>query len=149
MYIDSVDDVMALLVKRQISYTRRLLEKIANKVGLLDKTLNTSLMAFLIHNFFSILSYIRQNRFTLSVVRYQISRRLTFTSFLDACLHTTAQKRMVKVVPCTFSKSYYELILIYNIEQKYFTTCSAGAKLFVHSIDWRCADLNSDATTLL
>ena len=31
------------------------------------------------------------------------------TSFLDEFLHITAQKRMVDVIPCTFSKSYYEL----------------------------------------
>ena len=36
------------------------------------------------------------------------------TSLLDACLHATAQKRMVYVIPCTFSKSYYEPILIHN-----------------------------------
>ena len=35
-----------------------------------------------------------------------------------------------------FSKSYYELILIYNFEQKYYTTCSSGAKLIVYSIHW-------------
>ena len=55
-------------------------------------------------------------------------------SLLDACLQTTAQKRMVYAIPCTFSKSYYELILIYNFEQKYDTTYSGGAKLFVYSI---------------
>ena len=65
---------------------------------------------------------------------YVSVRDKNLTSLLDACLHITAQKRMVYVLPCTFSKSYYELILIYNFEQKYYTTCSGGAKLFVHSI---------------
>ena len=42
---------------------------------------------------------------------------------------------MVYVIPCTFSKSYYELILIlYNFEEKYYTTCSGGATLFMYSI---------------
>ena len=54
------------------------------------------------------------------------------TSLWDACVHTTAKKRMVYVIPCTYS--YYELILIYNFEQKYYTTCSGCAKLFVYSI---------------
>ena len=53
---------------------------------------------------------------------------------IDACLHTAAQKWMVYVIPCTFWKLYYEFILIYNFEQKYHTTCSVGAKLFVYSI---------------
>ena len=56
------------------------------------------------------------------------------TSLIDTCLHTAAQKQIVYVKPCTFSKSYYELILIYKFEQKYYTTCSGGAKLFVYSI---------------
>ena len=51
------------------------------------------------------------------------------SSILDACLHTAAQIRMVYIIPCTSSKSYYQLILIYNFEQKYFTTCFGGAKL--------------------
>ena len=46
----------------------------------------------------------------------------------------TAQKRMVYVIPCTFSKSYYELILIDNFEQKYYMTCSVGDKFFVYSV---------------
>ena len=60
-------------------------------------------------------------------------------SLLDVCLHTIAQKRVVYVILCTFSKSYmyYELILIYNFEQKYYTTSSVGAKLFVYSIHCR------------
>ena len=41
---------------------------------------------------------------------------------------------MVNVIPCTLSKSYYELILIYNFEEKYYTTCSDGAKFIVYSI---------------
>ena len=41
---------------------------------------------------------------------------------------------MVYVIPCTLFKSYYELILIYNFEQKYYTSRSGGAKLFVYSI---------------
>ena len=41
---------------------------------------------------------------------------------------------MVYVISCTFSKSYYELILIYSFEQKYCATCSGGDLLFVYSI---------------
>ena len=41
---------------------------------------------------------------------------------------------MAYVIPCTFSKSYYELRLIYNFEKKYYTTYSGGAKLFVYNI---------------
>ena len=43
---------------------------------------------------------------------------------------------MINFKPCTFSKSksYYQLILIYNFEKNYYTTCSGGAKVFVFSI---------------
>ena len=41
---------------------------------------------------------------------------LHVTSLLDACLHTAAQQRMVNVIPCTLSKSYYELIFIYILK---------------------------------
>ena len=76
---------------------------------------------------------LRHNRLTFYALDVSVSDK-NVTSLLDTCLHTTAQKRMVYVIPCTFSKSYYELILIYNFEQKYYTTCSGGANFFVYSI---------------
>ena len=55
------------------------------------------------------------------------------TSLLDACLHTTSQKRIVYVIPYVFPNLHYELILINNFEQKYYMTYSSYAKLFAYS----------------
>ena len=52
--------------------------EIPDKVGLLDKTLNTSLMAFFIHKFLSNLSYVRHTRLTF------YARRRTILNF-SAC----------------------------------------------------------------
>ena len=45
------------------------------------------------------------------------------TSLTCVSLDTTAQIQMVYFIACTFSKSYYQLILISNFEKKYYMTC--------------------------
>ena len=47
--------------------------EIADKAGLLDKTLNTSLMAVLIHKRLWNLTYVRHNRLTVNALRRAIS----------------------------------------------------------------------------
>ena len=63
--------------------------EIADKVGLLDQTLNTRLMAFLIHKRLRNLSYVRHSR----LVFYAI--RCTISNFSASSFHDCVSKVMV------------------------------------------------------
>ena len=56
---------------------------------------------------------------------------------------------MVYFIHCTFANLYHQLILIYDFETKYYTTCSDGSKLFVFSIIYYGLQLTVDKSNCL